>query len=105
MEDSYLADHIDRKQIFVQPLLADEELLHELVFVPLLILNAGTDCLKQEADAYAERLTKAGVEILLHGYPQVKHGFSHYKAGPDFRPDDVADCWRRIEESLRQAFG
>lgn len=104
MEDAYLPPSIDRKSIFVQPLLVDTDLLRELRPPPALVLTAGMDCLKEEADKYVQKLKDAGITVSTHDYPQAKHGFSHYKKGKDFRPDDVEDCWTRISDSLKQAF-
>lgn len=104
MEDAYLPPAVHRTQIFVQPLLVETGLLRDLQPPPALILTAGMDCLKAEADAYASKLRDAGITVTLFDYPHAKHGFSHYKKGKDFRPEDVQDCWSRIADGLRESF-
>jgi acetyl esterase len=105
MEDCYLPPHIDRDCLFVRPTLADDELLASLRLPPSLILTAGMDCRNAVADLYAEKLGRAGVKVTLQEYPQAIHGFSHYTKGANFRPDDVGDCWKRVCEGLREAYG
>jgi acetyl esterase len=85
--------------------LADDELLASLRLPPSLILTAGMDCLKAEADLYTEKLERADVKVTLQEYPRAIHGFSYYTKGADFRPIDVGDCWERVCERLRGAYG
>ena len=42
---------------------------------PTIIGAAGYDPLRDESTAYAEVLAKAGVDVTLHGYPALIHGF------------------------------
>ena len=104
MEDSYLPPYVDREQVLVCPLQADADLLRGLHLPPALVLTAGLDCLKQEADDYAAKLQAAGVSAEAHDYPEAVHGFSHYKKGPNYRPDDIKECWDRISGGLKSAF-
>lgn len=104
MEDCYLPAPIERYQLFVRPLSADGELLRQLKVPRALILTAGRDCLKEEADQYGAKLRDAGVEVTLVDYPLAKHGFSHMWKGNDFRPDDIQDCWARVSGALKQSF-
>lgn len=104
MEDAYLPLYIDRSCIFVRPMLLKDELLRSLTLPPALIITAGMDCLATEAELYAAKLAKGGVRVALQDYPLAKHGFSHYKKGPDFRPADVEHCWKRVSDQLQAAF-
>lgn len=104
MEDSYLPGYIDRRSMFVAPLATGPELLKSLRLRSALILRAGLDCLKDEALAFGDKLTQAGVSVDGHEYPDAIHGFSHYVKGADFRADDVRDCWERIIDALKAAF-
>jgi acetyl esterase/lipase len=103
MEDCYLPPYIEREHILIRPIVAETELLASLRPAPALVLTAGLDCLKQEAIEYAKLLAAAGVQVEIHDYLEAKHGFSHYKKGKDFRPDDVKDCWDRIVKALAMA--
>lgn len=51
MEDAYLPPYIDKNQIFVAPIDAEDDLIHSLELPPTLCLTAGKDCLKHEAEA------------------------------------------------------
>lgn len=104
MEDSYLPPYINRNQLFIAPAQSDTALLRGLNLPRALVLTAGKDCLKQEAETYAKMLTDAGVGVDLHDYPLAVHGFSHYTKGKDFRPEDVQDCWKKVHQTLRSAF-
>jgi len=104
MEDAYLPPHISRDHLLIRPTLAAGDILSELRLPPALILTAGMDCLKEEADTYTRQLGQVGVTVHAHDYPQAKHGFSHYKKGKDYRKEDVEDCWKRIAGMLREAF-
>jgi len=103
MEDSYLPPYVDRHHILIRPLEAGSALLSSLKPPAALVLTAGMDCLKQEADTYSDLLREAGVKVDAHDYPLAKHGFSHYTKGQDFRPDDVEDCWKRIQGALESS--
>ncbi|KAG4277677.1 hypothetical protein FPRO04_14055 [Fusarium proliferatum] len=105
MEASYLPPYIDKTQIFVAPLNADVPLIKSLAPPSAVILTAGQDCLKREAQLYSEKLKQADVSLLFHEYPDAIHGFSHYTEGSkDFRKEDVEDCWSRICSVLQEAF-
>jgi hypothetical protein len=45
MEASYLPPYIDKQQVFVAPLTAEVELLKQLRLPPVLVINAGMDCI------------------------------------------------------------
>lgn len=107
MEASYLPPMIDKKQIFIAPLLATPQLLEEIRqnIPPLSCYIAGLDCLKHEAVQYCRKIKAAGVKVTLKEYTQAIHGFSHYPENSEkFRKDDVEDCWNSISQVLEQAF-
>lgn len=105
MEASYLPPSVLKEQIFVGPLLATPALLKQLEVPTALILTAGMDCLKDEAELYARNLEDAGVCVKIKQYPQAIHGFSHYKEGhKEFRAVDVADCWKEVCDALNNVF-
>jgi acetyl esterase len=74
-EDQYVPDRSRRAEPRVSPLLAPD--LAGLP--PAYIATALADPLRDEGEAYAERLCAAGVTVALHRHPQV-HGFFNVTA-------------------------
>ncbi len=62
-----------------------------------LVVTAGYDLLRDEGNAYAERLLAAGVPTVLRQYPAQIHGFLMQGA-------DAADCIAASGVELRRAF-
>ncbi|KAL2686709.1 hypothetical protein Neosp_004250 [[Neocosmospora] mangrovei] len=105
MEASYLPPYIDRSQVFVSPLMAEVSLLKSLQPPSAIVMVAGKDCLKLEAEKYVENLKMAGVNVARCEYPEAIHGFSHYKEhSKGFRKGDVEDCWEQMTRGLRVSF-
>jgi acetyl esterase len=72
----------DRRDARASPLLAGEL----AGAPPALIVTAGFDPLRDEGEAYAERLRDAGVRTLLRRHPGFVHGFMHvFIGGPGSR--------------------
>ena len=64
---------------------------------PATVAIAGCDVLRDEGEAYAARLTDAGVPATVLRYPGQIHGFWIYSA--------AADIQRRVNEEIRGTFG
>lgn len=99
MEASYLPPSINTAPTFIAPLDADVELLRTLKPPPVLCLTAGRDCLKCEANEYADKCREAGVQVSTHEYANAVHGFSHHKK--DYE-EEREDCWEKVGHFLRQ---
>lgn len=67
---------------------------------PAFVLTAGYDPLVDEGRAYAERLAKAGVEVLYKEYSDMVHGFVLFGGVLDTANLALAQC----AEQLRRAF-
>jgi len=67
---------------------------------PAVVLTAGYDPLRDEGDAYAERLASAGVPVEHLRYPGMIHGF--FGLGAAF--DDGAAALSTVAAALRNAF-
>jgi len=75
-EGHYLPVEADRGDPRVSVLRADD--LADLP--PAYVTTAGFDPLRDEGEAYAERLREAGVEVELRRHPELIHGFANMTA-------------------------
>ncbi len=71
MRDAYLPRPADRSHLWASPLLADDF----FGLPPALILTAQFDPLRDEGEAYGERLRAAGVETTVKRFDGTIHGF------------------------------
>lgn len=92
--DSYTPDPADRHRPEVSPLRAES--LSGLP--PTLVATAGYDPLRDEGEAFAERLAEAGVVSVCVRYPNVIHGFANpgWFDSADVLFDQIAGMARRL---------
>lgn len=62
------------KEIYFSPIFAEDDLLRELP--PALVITAELDSLRDEAEQYALRMAKNGVEVTMMRFQSVAHGFT-----------------------------
>jgi acetyl esterase len=70
--DQYIPRLIDREHMLASPLRAD---LKKHPSVPAIVVTAGYDVLKDEADLYCEALRQAGVPLRHTCFEDQMHGF------------------------------
>jgi acetyl esterase len=91
-------DERDPANPLVSPLLADD--LSGLP--PALVVTAECDPLRDEGEAYAERLREAGVDAVTSRYDGMIHG---YVALPALLPIAVSATVEQCGWTLKSAFG
>ena len=69
--DNYTTDPAQRREKYASPLQAPTEELRGLP--PALVQTAGSDVLRDEGEAYARKLDKAGVEVVSVRYNGLIH--------------------------------
>lgn len=62
----------------------------------VLIITAEQDLLAKEADLYAEKLQKAGIEVTYKQYKGVVHGFIHSGS-----LEKAESAWHFIRDTLK----
>jgi len=94
--DKYLADPKQAREGYASPLRAAN--LANLP--PGLCITAGFDPLRDEGEAYAERLRKAGVDVRTSRYPGMFHGFLSMTAQLDTAREAVAEAGAALRAAL-----
>ncbi|WP_088035022.1 alpha/beta hydrolase [Evansella clarkii] len=92
----YLKNEEDGKNPYASPLQAED--LSGLP--PALVLTAGFDPLRDEGEAYAERLKEAGVEVEVTRYEGMIHGFFWMPGALD----EGRKSFGQAAEALKRAF-
>ncbi len=95
--DHYIPDPARRLEPDASPLRADD--LSGLP--PALVITAGYDPLRDEAESYARRLAQAGVAVRHSPYPGMIHGFLRRHSAMDQGKAALAE----IAEALQSALG
>ncbi|GAA4045235.1 alpha/beta hydrolase [Streptomyces shaanxiensis] len=99
--DQYTTDEAERAQITASPLRADLDQLQGLP--PALVITAEADVLRDEGEAYANKLREAGVPVTAVRYQGVIHDFVMLNALRETRAAEAAVG--QAVSVLRGAFG
>jgi acetyl esterase len=88
----------DSANPFCSPVCATPEMLTNLP--PALIITAGKDCLRHEAEKYAKMLIDAGVEVRMRKFLNSDHAFvinclAEYKDAQELIVESLAAAFRR----------
>jgi acetyl esterase len=93
----YLPEDIEPQNPRVSPLFAEQ--FSRLP--PALIITAEYDPLRDEAEAYAEKLKAANVKVIVHRYEGMTHGF--FQMAGVLEP--ATQAMEEVGEALKLAFG
>jgi len=85
--DQYIRNPDDRKNPYASPLRADLRALP-----PAYIVTAHYDTLRDEGNAYAQKLRDAGVNVTHQEYPGMIHGFIGFAALVDKGKEALKEC-------------
>jgi acetyl esterase len=96
-KDQYLAARDHAFDPRVSPLLADD--LSGLP--PALVITAGRDPLRDEGQAYAQKMAAFGVPVTLRDYPNELHGFFSLTAVSASARDAIEETGRWLAAALR----
>ncbi|MEV6026422.1 alpha/beta hydrolase [Streptomyces sp. NPDC052036] len=99
--DQYTPDAEQRAEITASPLRATPEQLKGLP--PALVITAEADVLRDEGEAYADRLRQAGVPVTAARYPGVIHDFVMLNALRETQAAEAAI--NQAADTLRTALG
>lgn len=99
--DQYTTDEAERAQVTASPLRASVEQLQGLP--PALVITAEADVLRDEGEAYANRLREAGVPVTAVRYQGIIHDFVMLNALRETRAAEAAIG--QAISTLRGAFG
>jgi acetyl esterase len=67
---------------------------------PAFVITAEVDPLRDEGEAYAEALRKAGVKVKMKRYNGVCHGFFSMAALIDKGKEAIADCCAELRTAI-----
>lgn len=70
------------------------------IFPPSLVISADFDALKNEEEAFAEKLRASGVEVMYENFKDSMHGFTH-KWFDEFNEEQSKKAWKMMQEFIQ----
>lgn len=98
--EQYLADPRDALDPRVSPIAGDLAGLP-----PALVITAGFDIMRDDAEAYARRLQEAGVPVVLHRYESTVHAFLSMAGVLDAGREAIEECATALRDAFEAARG
>ncbi len=93
----YIQDESDAKDWLASPFLADDH----SGLPPAIIVTAGYDPLRDEGEAYAQKLREAGVEVKLSRYDSTIHGFASMIGALDDARKSIEEMGQELRAVLK----
>jgi acetyl esterase/lipase len=93
---AYVGDREAAKNPLISPYYATVEQVKS--FPPTLVITAGEDSLRPEAEAFKDKLIEAGVPVTFKRFEGARHGFTH-----EDQPA-AAQAWRMMIDHLDRCF-
>ncbi len=94
--DHYLQDETHAREPLASPILAEDH----SGLPPAIVITAGYDPLRDEGEAYAQKLSDAGVDVKVNRYEGEIHGFASMIGALD----EARDAINEIGKELRTVF-
>lgn len=95
-EQQFVDPEVDRRDPRVSPLLGEGL----SASAPALVVTAGFDPLRDEGEAYAHKLSQAGVRTILRRHPGYVHGFTHALSGGPGPREAIAEMGGVLRAAL-----
>lgn len=95
--EHYLPSESEAKEAMASPLLADDH----SGLPPAIIVTAGFDPLRDEGEAYADKLREAGVEVKQSHYDGMIHGFVSMIGALDKARESIDEMRRELRAVLQ----
>ncbi len=100
--------HDEQGHLWASPLLAEDAEIQGVC--PAIFVTCGLDSLREQGEAYAQKLIRCGVPVTVRRYPEALHGFvevnrPEYPAEDERRSPEQAAMCQDAEAFIRRALG
>ena len=98
----FAGHYLNRERDALNPLASPLRAEDHSGLPPALIVTAEYDPLRDEGEAYAEKLRASGVAVKVRRYDGMIHGFLTYQEGSEVARAALAEIGREVREALRR---